>query len=259
MADDRFGESVAFLRANAKRCGVFLDFDGVIAPIVNDPEQSRPLPGMVDALNAIADRYANVALISGRPADVLRRLVPTVPTVRVFGLYGLERIRNGEVLEDARATQWRGVVADGATLAEGQLPRGVNIERKGMSFVLHYRTAPELADVAEAWAADFADRSQLDAHRGRMAIEIGPFHGMSKGVVVEELADELKAACFIGDDAADLEAFRALDRAEKASGLRAVKVAVRSNESPKALLDEATVDIAGPHEVLELLRYLGEV
>jgi len=47
--------------------GVFTDYDGTLAPIVDDPERAEPLPGAVDALARLARRYARVGVISGRP------------------------------------------------------------------------------------------------------------------------------------------------------------------------------------------------
>lgn len=59
------------LAAQAGEVARCLDFDGTLAPIVDDPAGARPLAGVVDLLEPLAGRFAAVALISGRPAGYL--------------------------------------------------------------------------------------------------------------------------------------------------------------------------------------------
>ncbi|HEX7276713.1 MAG TPA: trehalose-phosphatase, partial [Acidimicrobiales bacterium] len=51
--------------SHARSAGVFSDFDGTLAAIVDDPAAARPLPGAADALEALARRFARVGVISG--------------------------------------------------------------------------------------------------------------------------------------------------------------------------------------------------
>jgi trehalose 6-phosphate phosphatase len=69
------------LASRAADLALCLDFDGTLAPIVDDPDQARPLPGVVDLLGALAGRFAAVALVSGRPAAYLAEHAPA-PGVR---------------------------------------------------------------------------------------------------------------------------------------------------------------------------------
>jgi trehalose 6-phosphate phosphatase len=78
-----------------------LDFDGTLAPIVDDPNEARPLPGTVELLGHLAARFAAVALLSGRPADYLAKHAAALG-VRYLGLYGLQEIRDGHVWVDPR-------------------------------------------------------------------------------------------------------------------------------------------------------------
>ena len=59
------------LAARAGEVALCLDFDGTLAPIVDDPAAARPLAGVVELLEPLASRFAAVALISGRPAGYL--------------------------------------------------------------------------------------------------------------------------------------------------------------------------------------------
>ncbi|HZB60563.1 MAG TPA: trehalose-phosphatase, partial [Actinomycetota bacterium] len=79
----------ARLARRAAEVAVCLDFDGTIAPIVEDPAAARPLAGIVELLGPLADRYAAAALVSGRPATYLASHA-AAPGVRYLGMYGLE-------------------------------------------------------------------------------------------------------------------------------------------------------------------------
>ena len=57
----------AFVRV-ARRAVVGLDFDGTLAPIVDDPEQAHIHPEAAEVLVDLAAEIAAVAVIIGRPA-----------------------------------------------------------------------------------------------------------------------------------------------------------------------------------------------
>ena len=71
-----------------ERVGVFSDFDGTLAPIVDDPATSAPLPGAVDGLAHLAGRVGRVGVLSGRPLEFLEQFF--ADGVFLAGLYGLE-------------------------------------------------------------------------------------------------------------------------------------------------------------------------
>src|SRR5262249_19158482 len=78
--------------ASPAPAGVFLDFDGPLAPIVEVPEDARPLPGAAALLGQLAERYRRVAVVSGRPlAFLLDHLGASAGHAELVGLYGLER------------------------------------------------------------------------------------------------------------------------------------------------------------------------
>jgi hypothetical protein len=58
-------EPAARLSGRAGEVALCLDFDGTLAPIVDDPDAARPLPGTVELLAPLAARFAAVALVSG--------------------------------------------------------------------------------------------------------------------------------------------------------------------------------------------------
>ncbi|MGH9115541.1 MAG: trehalose-phosphatase, partial [Acidimicrobiales bacterium] len=194
--------------------GVFLDFDGTLAPIVQDPDQARALPGTVALLARLGDRFARVAVVSGRPVSYLAGHLDGAGATELIGLYGLERRRgNPPVTEEVpAAARWRAVLDQVATAVEHAAygADGLVVERKGLGLTLHYRRAPQLAGRAAEIAAAEAAASGLVAHPGKMSVELRPPVGTDKWSVVADLSAGLRSVLFAGDDLGYLPAFAAL-------------------------------------------------
>lgn len=255
MGDD-LGSLVQALRAAPERSAVLLDFDGTLAPIVDDPALAVPLPGVPEALVALHRAYRVVAVISGRPAAYLQLHLPVGPIL--VGLYGLEEVRDGEVVTLPDAAPWRQVIDALAAAAIAELPAGVGVEHKGLSLTLHVRPHPDLARVVDAWATGAAARTGLHVRRARMSAELHPPVAADKGTVVTDLLEGIDVACFIGDDVGDLPAFDALDDLAARGGV-AVRLVVDSAELDPGLAARADALLAGPPAVLDLLRALAPV
>src|ERR1700728_2860204 len=75
---------------------LFLDFDGTLSPIVEDPVGARPLPGVPELLRRLAGRLALVAVVSGRPTTFLAEVLGAPAGVTLVGLYGLELALAGD-------------------------------------------------------------------------------------------------------------------------------------------------------------------
>jgi len=228
---------------------VLTDFDGTLAPIVARPEDARPLPDAAAVLAGLAPRVLGVAIVTGRPSAVVRRLLP-VDGVHVAGLYGFE---------DAPPMP-ADALAAGREVAEGE--PGAQLEPKGPSAAVHFRNAPDPEAAGERLRdalAAVADAFGLRLLEGKRVWELAPRGVGGKGEAVAALLDRFSpaAALFAGDDVADLEAFTALDRfAATGSGAVTVKVAVLGPETPVALREGADVIVGSPAEFLELLRGL---
>jgi len=247
--------AVAALRRAPDRAAILLDFDGTLAPIVEDPAAARPLPDAGPLLAALSRRYAVVAVVSGRPVRHLVTHLEPGPTL--VGLYGLEEVRDGAVIVDPAVEGWRSVIDDAAAVAEQDLPGGVGVEHKGLSLTLHVRPQPELAPLVQAWAAAASERWGLHQRPARMSVELHPPVPVDKGSVVDRLLDrdDLAAACFIGDDVGDLPAFAAVDRFRQRGG-DAHRIVVASAESAPEVLAVADAVVADPTAVVDLLRAL---
>jgi len=236
------------------QAAVVLDFDGTLSPIVDVAAEARPVDGAVGLLDHLAGRLGLVAVMSGRPVDFLRPLLP--PSVVLSGLYGLEVVRDG-VRSDLPGTDaWREVVADVARTSAAEGPEGMVVEPKGLSLTLHYRTRPDLAPAVEAWAEAQALRSGLQARPAKMSVELHPPIAADKGTALEALTAGRAAVCYAGDDRGDLPAFDALDRLA-AGGVHTVRVVVASPEAPPELVARADLLVDDPGGVVDLLRRLG--
>jgi trehalose 6-phosphate phosphatase len=220
---------------------LLLDFDGVLAPIVPGPDDAYPPAETRDELERLVERYALVAVVSGRDGEDVRRRV-AVDGVVCVGSHGLEL--------DPDADEWRGPVREFAMRIAWP-----DTELKTVSVSFHFRNAAsESAARAELErvAAD-AVETGLRARFGRKVLEVLPPLDANKGTAVRRLLGErgLRRALVAGDDATDLDAFGALDGLELA-----VRVAVASDESPPALRAAADVVVRDSDELLALLRTL---
>ncbi len=248
-------ELLAPFRADPAGSGVFSDFDGTLAPIVEDPSVAVALPGVVDALTQLALHYGRVGVISGRPASFLQANLGG-RGLFLSGLYGLELVdADGKVGAIAEAERWRSVVDEVACAADVGLPPGVTVERKGLSVTVHYRRDLAQQPAAAEWTAAQARATGLALHPARMSYELRPPVKRDKGTVLAEAAEGRRQVCFLGDDRGDLEAFDALDRMA-AAGATAVKVGVTSAEAPEEILERADVVVDGPEGSLSFLRAL---
>ncbi|HET9692159.1 MAG TPA: trehalose-phosphatase [Acidimicrobiales bacterium] len=238
----------------ASRAALCCDFDGTLAPIVDDPGAALPLEGTVEVLTSLARSLGLVAVVSGRPAAYLAERLPATGVV-LAGLYGLERVVDGRVEQAPAALAWAPRVAEVADRAAAGAPAGLRVERKGATVALHWRTAPAAGGWAAAFAAEQAAATGLVAHPGKLSVELRPPAGGDKGDVVADLAGGRPAVAFLGDDIGDLPAFAALDRLA-ATGARVLKVAVGGDEAPAELLAAADLVVDGPRDVLAGLQWL---
>ncbi len=233
-------EPLAELAREPERAAIMLDIDGVLAPIVDDPTQSRVPDETRAELRRLAARYALVGCVTGRTSETALAIVG-VPELEYVGEHGLELA--------PEADRWLDVLERFA--AAGVWP----VERKRLTVAYHYRTAED-EDAALAVLRPVAARAEeagLRAKWGRKVLELRPPIDANKGTALVHLLQRrgIDRAMFAGDDVTDLDAFRAMD------GLPVgVKVAVASAEGPAELAAEADVVVAGPEELRELLRAL---
>jgi len=258
-------QHLAPLLVDPSTTAIVADFDGTLAPIVDDPALARPLDGVTVALGRLARRFATVAVVSGRPAsflwDRLGHLTPDGPDgtsgVQLIGLYGMEWVGpDGTVHLDEAAAAWFPAVEDAADRLRTGAPEGVLVELKGPAVAVHWRRAPDAGDWARQRVADLVGSSGLVAHPGRLSAELRPPLNVDKGTVLRRLSDGCRAVCFLGDDIGDLPAFAELGRLTAAAGLTTVGVAAVDSETPPEVVEAADLVVAGPQGALAVLEVL---
>ncbi len=251
-----FEAALTMLREHPERTAVLSDFDGTLALLVNDPLEARLLEGSVEALTRLTQKYGLVGVVSGRPVSFLAQHL-TVSGLWVSGLYGLESMIDGEIVEMEEALPWRSVVGEVVHLTREALP-GLIAEDKGLSMTIHFRTAPEREAEVREWVDQVAISSGLLVREAKASMELHPPVLADKGSVIEAKVQAhggLETVCFLGDDRGDLPAFAALTRLGE-DGMRVVRIAVRTPETPDALLSQADLSVDGPQGALTFLEAL---
>lgn len=240
--------------AAAGRCGFFFDFDGVLAPVRLNPESVMPTPGVLDQLALLEARIHKIGIISARPVEFLLSRFGGLPSVSLFGLYGLESAVDGAVSVDPAAESWMPVIRSVTSDARRQLPAGVYVEDKRLSVSLHYREHAEHEAEVRRWADAAASERGLSEQQGRMVTELKPPVRIDKGTVLAAEVADLRSGWYFGDDLSDAKGFAALrDRHRQDADFFAVCVAVRNPETGQDLERQADFTLADPAEMPELL------
>jgi trehalose 6-phosphate phosphatase len=229
---------------------LFLDFDGTLAPIVDDPAAAAAPGTTLDLLARLASRMP-VFVVSGREIADLRPRVP-VPGIALAGSHGIE-IETADGRRHDRGADFAGDAEAAAAALDAALAGlpGVRIERKRSSVAVHTRTASDAARTAvgERVAAVAAATPRLRLHRGKEVLELLPAVPWNKGRAVLWLVGTLGFAgavpVAIGDDRTDEDAFRAV--AEGGLGILVADV-----PRPTA----ARLRLADPADVARFLRWL---
>ncbi|GIF06382.1 trehalose-phosphatase [Actinoplanes siamensis] len=232
----------------------FFDFDGVLSPITEDPESSRPVAGIPEVLDRLAGRVARVAIVSARPVTFLRTHFASLAHVDLFGLYGLEVWHEGQVVTKPAALSYEKPMERLAAAARAALQRPVEVEYKRLAVALHYRKDPARAAQVEKWALEQAEEHGLLIQRGRMVVELKPPVDQDKGMVITEGVRDAGCAWYFGDDMSDIKAFDALRAREAVDpAFFGMAVAVANNETGAEVSSAADLTLDSPTAVAKFL------
>lgn len=207
-------------RRRAGRMLFAVDFDGTLAPIVDDPDAATPLPAAKDALRRLAARPdSDAAIVSGRALEDVR---PRLGLENLYyaGNHGME-IEGPEIErrhpEAVAARPRLAACAEAVRRALADVD-GASVEDKGLTLSVHYRRVDDpdvAATVPGRVRAGCADVPGLRITEGKKVVEIRPDVPWDKGRATRFLLEALEAggetlvpAVFIGDDRTDEDAFR---------------------------------------------------
>jgi trehalose-phosphatase len=226
-----------------------IDYDGTLAPLCDRPEEAMPLPGMIDVLRPLSrSRLTRVAVVSGRPLLEVASLVP-IPDLIFIGEHGWETRRPGGPLMREPLPEEAARALDGLAAALGAEPWAGAVERKRTALRLHTRRLAFAEEVdarhglRRLFRAHASDALSLEPVNGGVEIRA---RGEDKGTALRVLLGAMPPGTlpvYLGDDATDEDAFRAL-------GGEGVTIRVGDAGSPTAALHR----LGGPHDVLGFLQ-----
>lgn len=192
---------------------VACDYDGTLAPIVEDPAAAAPLPEAVAALRSLATLpQTTVAVVSGRALRDLAALSRLPSEVHLVGSHGSEFDVGFVARLEPELVELRGrLLAELERLTKGH--PGIRLEAKPASIAVHTRTAsPSVSEsMVDAVKAGPTQWPGVHTTEGKEVIELSVL-ATHKGTAIEELRRQVSAGgvLFLGDDVTDENAFKQL-------------------------------------------------
>lgn len=241
-----------------RELAVFLDYDGVLTPIVPRPEDALLSGEMRRTVQELAQR-CTVAVVSGRDLADVRSMVG-VAGIAYAGSHGFDIESPDGRFE--LGTERLPSLDRAEKLLEESLAGipGARVERKRFAIAVHFRqTAPErVPEVREAVERALRETEGLRLTGGKMIFELRPDIDWDKGKGVSFLMEKLglpPSAVFpiyLGDDLTDEDAFRELRG--KGAGIyvggesrpTAAKFRLKDTEEVRRFLKRVALRLNGP-------------
>jgi trehalose-phosphatase len=231
-----------------------LDYDGTLAPFVEERDRAVPWPGLRPLLTELcADTRNRVVIISGRAVDDLKPLLGITPLPEIWGSHGWERLRaDGSYDAPDFPPGLRELFEKEWAWMQGRFD-DARLERKPASVALHWRGLPGAErraveqEARKRWAC-FREMDLLDLHAFDGGLELRAA-GRTKGDAVHALLADTPPevpAAYCGDDLTDEDAFAALEG-------RGLRVLVRAEARPTRA-DVHCIPPEGLHHLLHHWR-----
>jgi trehalose 6-phosphate synthase/phosphatase len=201
----------------ANKRALFIDYDGVMAELVDYPEDAMPTLQRLGLLKQLADDPKNdVIIVSGRDRKTLNDWLGNDFTLAAE--HGAFRRAKGETEWESKLTEtpvWKRALKPILAQYAAMTP-GANVEEKDTALVWHYRQSPAytsqknlvlLKKVLKPLLKDYG----LRAYDGRKILEVKP-RNIHKGTVAKDFlrADDYDFILAAGDDYTDEHMFKAL-------------------------------------------------
>jgi len=198
---------------------IFLDYDGTLTPIVDDPAAALLPETMRDTIKKLSEHY-RVAIISGRDLKVVQELVG-IDNIVYSGSHGFDIAYPGA--PDTGQDKWQRYLpvldrAEAELCSTLQHISGVLVERKRFTVAVHYRKVEknQISKVEKAVDIVAGRYRELRKSFGKKVFELRPDADWDKGKALLSLVETLYAdsahviPLFIGDDVTDEDAFQAI-------------------------------------------------
>ncbi|CAA2987827.1 probable trehalose-phosphate phosphatase F [Olea europaea subsp. europaea] len=261
--------------AKNRKLVVFLDYDGTLSPIVDNPDRAFMSAEMRCAVKSVA-KYFPTAIISGRSRDKVYGLV-RLKELYYAGSHGMdimfpaEEIPSGDRSISTKSTDQQGKEVNLFQPASEFLPminevfktlveitnvKGAKVENHKFCVSVHYRNVDENSwpIVAQFVYDVLKEYPRLRITHGRKVLEVRPVIDWDKGKAVEFLLESLGFTTnqdvlpiYIGDDRTDEDAFKVLRSGNRGYGILVSAVPKETN---------AFFSLRDPSEVKKFLESL---
>lgn len=196
---------------------LMLDYDGTLAPFVEDRMQALPWPGIVERLDCIsALPSVHLTVVTGRSARELAALIPVKRPIEIWGSHGREHLTTDGVYTSAMLPPVQQAAIDGLEHALQQGGFASQAERKPASIAVHWRgLSTENAGKVEQIALNIYRTSGERAGLNLLAFDGGlemRSDSINKGHAALHMLTQFPtaAAAYLGDDITDEDAFSVL-------------------------------------------------
>lgn len=196
--------------SGTSRPALFLDFDGTLVDIAEEPHLISVPASLNDVLARLSQRLdGRIAIVSGRAVQNLDEHVD-LAAIAAAGSHGGEMRLAGA--KSANGIAPIATAASGAVRAFVGEHDGLMLEEKPHGMAVHYRAVPGAAQMVVERLEMLAGMHDLAVKRGKMVAELLP-RGFNKGAAVHSLMMtepfEGGLPIFIGDDVTDEDGFAA--------------------------------------------------
>lgn len=253
--------------SKGKQIVMFLDYDGTLSPIVEDPDRAFISNEMRDAVRDIAHHFPT-AIVTGRCRAKVYNFVK-LSELYYAGSHGMDikgptqghRYRKGnQTVLCQPAREFLPMIDEvyKTLLEKTKSIPGAMVENNKFCLSVHYRCVEEKrwAELAVQVKTVLKDYPKLKLTQGRKVLEIRPTIKWDKGNALEFLLESLGYAnsddvlpIYIGDDRTDEDAFKVLRKRGQGFGILVSKVPKETN---------ASYTLQEPYEVMCFLKRLVE-
>lgn len=260
--------------AQGKQVAVFLDYDGTLSPIVEDPDHAFMSDEMRSALRDVAKHFPT-AIITGRCRDKVFEFVQ-LPELYYAGSHGMDimgpaEARDSRKKDETKSKEIKGKIVSYQPASEylplmdevcqalkerAKFYKGARVEHNKYCVTVHFRCVKEEIwnTLAEEVRCVLYEYPGLSMTQGRKVLELRPSIEWDKGKALEFLLNALgleNGSCvhplYIGDDRTDEDAFNVLKDKGYGCGILVSSFAKQTS---------AVYTLRSPSEVLDFLRRL---
>lgn len=249
--------------SKGKQVVMFLDYDGTLSPIVDDPDRAFMSEAMRATVRKLA-RYFPTAIVSGRCRDKVYSFV-RLAELYYAGSHGMDikgpskgYKKDAEAVLFQPASEFLPMIDEvyKALLEATKSTPGARVENNKFCCSVHFRCVDEKKwiELAKQVGAVLEGYPSLRLSQGRKVLEIRPTIKWDKGKALEFLLESLGYAncadvfpVYIGDDRTDEDAFKVLRERGEGFGILVSKIPKDTN---------ASYSLQEPSEVMAFLRRL---